>query len=113
MIQKYLRNIFYDIITDIIEMENKNVFMEPNRIRDYFIQKNKEQENLIIKENNNKEKEKDKNIFHKIKNFAKPRSSYFPTNDTFNEITNDNMVRNSIAINTNQYQTNLSNSLNN
>ena len=40
-VQKYLRNIFYDIITDIIEMENKNVFMEPNRIRDYFIQKNK------------------------------------------------------------------------
>ena len=112
-VQKYLRNIFYDIITDIIEMENKNVFMEPNRIRDYFIQKNKEQENLIIKENNNKEKEKDKNIFHKIKNFAKPRSSYFPTNDTFNEITNDNMVRNSFAINTNQYKTNLSNSLNN
>ena len=32
-VQRYLRNIFYGIITDIIEMENKNVFMEPNRIR--------------------------------------------------------------------------------
>ena len=40
-VQKYLRDIFSDIINDIIEMDNKNVFMEPNRIRDSLGQKNK------------------------------------------------------------------------
>ena len=100
-IQKYLRNIFYDIITDITEMENKNVFMEPNRIRDYFTKKSKIQENLMLNDKNKK-------------NINKPRKSFFPTSDNFiNDISNDNIVRNSIAINNSQFQNLLANSLNN
>ena len=35
-VQVYLKNIFSEIILDMLEMENKNVFIEPNRIRDYL-----------------------------------------------------------------------------
>jgi len=35
-VQDYLKNIFSEIILDMMEMENKNVFIEPNRIRDYL-----------------------------------------------------------------------------
>ena len=35
-VQNYIRNIFSEIILDILEMDNKNVFIEPNRIRDYL-----------------------------------------------------------------------------
>ena len=33
-VQNYLKNIFYEIILDILEMPNKNIYLEPNRIRD-------------------------------------------------------------------------------
>ena len=33
-VQNYLKNIFLEIILDILEMENKNIYLEPNRIRD-------------------------------------------------------------------------------
>ena len=62
-VQNYLRDIFLDIITDISEMENKNVFMEPNRIRDYLMPKEKtKEENLNIKGINNKNVKKKKTI---------------------------------------------------
>ena len=50
-VQNYLKNIFSEIILDILEMDNKNVFIEPNRIRDYLfpIQKINEE----IEEKNN------------------------------------------------------------
>jgi len=35
-VQEYLKNIFSEIICDMLEMEHKNVFIEPNRIRDYL-----------------------------------------------------------------------------
>ena len=35
-VQNYLKIIFSEIILDIMEMENKNVFIEPNKIRDYL-----------------------------------------------------------------------------
>ena len=94
-VQRYLRNIFYEIIIDIIEMENKNVFMEPNRIRDYFIQRSKTQENLALKDKN--KDEKDKNFLNKIKNM--PRNSLFPTSDNIiNDINKNNLPRNSVMI---------------
>ena len=95
-VQNYIRNIFCDIITDIIEMENKNVFMEPNRIRDY-LNKN------IIKENakeEKKEKEKEKvkekhKFINKLKNI---RNSVMPRHDNF--LNNDsNQLRTSITFN--------------
>ena len=91
-VQNYIRNIFFDIITDIIEMENKNVFMEPNRIRDY-LNKN------IIKENvkeEKKEKVKEKHKFmNKLRNF---RDSVLPRHDHI--INNDdNALRTSITFN--------------
>ena len=33
-VQNYLKNIFSEIILDILETENKNAYLEPNRIRD-------------------------------------------------------------------------------
>jgi hypothetical protein len=95
-VQNYIRNIFCDIITDIIEMENKNVFMEPNRIRDY-LNKN------IIKENakeEKKEKEKEKvkekhKFINKLKNI---RNSVMPRHDNF--LNNEsNQLRTSITFN--------------
>ena len=35
-VQNYLKIIFSEIILDIMEMENKNVFIEPNKIREYL-----------------------------------------------------------------------------
>ena len=61
-------------------MENKNIFMEPNRIRDYFTKKSKIQENLMLNDKNKK-------------NINKPRKSFFPTSDNFiNDISNDNII---------------------
>mgnify|MGYP002625760026 CR=1 FL=1 len=48
-VQNYLKIIFSEIISDILEMENKNVFIEPNRIRDYLFPIQKITE--IIEEN--------------------------------------------------------------
>jgi hypothetical protein len=91
-VQNYIRNIFFEIIIDIIEMENKNVFMEPNRIRDY-LNKN------IIKENakeEKKEKVKEKHKFmNKLKNL---RKSVMPKHDNY--LNNDNnQLRTSITFN--------------
>ena len=97
-VQRYLRNIFYEIIIDIIEMENKNVFMEPNRIRDYFIQRSKTQENIVLKDNN-KENEKDKIFLQKIKNFNTHRDTLLPPSDSiFNDINKNNFPRNSFMV---------------
>lgn len=95
-VQNYIRNIFFDIITDIIEMENKNVFMEPNRIRDYL---NKNIIKESIKENvkeDKKEKVKEKHRFiNKLKNI---RNSVMPRHDNF--LNNDNNpLRTSITFN--------------
>ena len=69
-VQKYLRDIFSDIINDIIEMDNKNVFMEPNRIRDSLGQKNKIEDFLNLSPQE-RGKEKEKGTFlGKIKNLT-------------------------------------------
>ena len=95
-VQNYIRNIFFDIITDIIEMENKNVFMEPNRIRD-FLNKNMIKENAKEeKKEKEKEKAKEKNKFiNKLRNI---RNSVMPRHDNF--LSNDNNpLRTSITFN--------------
>lgn len=100
-VQKYLRNIFYDIIIDITEMENKNVFMEPNRIRDY-LQKNGKLENLIVKEEKEEPQEdvlsafKNKNVTEK----KKLRGSMMPPTIMSKE--SDDILLNSVAFNLNK-----------
>ena len=65
-VQNYLKLIFSEIILDVLEMENKNVFIEPNRIRDYLFPIQKINE--IIEEENNE-------IDKYIKNKKKMRST--------------------------------------
>ena len=99
-VQNYLKNIFYEIIIDIIEMENKNVFMEPNRLLDFLNKKKQAQE-----PSNLKEKSKDirigKSFFKKIKKITSKdnmRKSMYPTSDKKNDIFNENnLMRKSVA----------------
>lgn len=92
-VQKYLKDIFLDIINDIIEMDNKNVFMEPNRIRDSLAQKNKEEEDYLNISLQEKAKEKEKGTFFgRIKNLTN-RYSVMDTNENFGK--NDNPMRTS------------------
>ena len=99
-VQKYLRNIFYDIIIDITEMENKNVFMEPNRIRDYLQKKGKSQENLVLKNENQEEKEDVLSLFKKKQNMdqkKKLRGSMMPPSIMSKE--SDDILLNSFSVN--------------
>ena len=97
-VQNYLRDIFLDLITDVIEMENKNVFMEPNRIRDYLIQKEKKEENLIMKDN-----QRESPLYKRVKNILikeKFRNTVFQSNENINNIEKDeNKLNYSFVIN--------------
>ena len=87
-VQKYIRDIFIDIITDITEMENKNVFMEPNRIRDYLNPK------VLVKEKK-KGKSKDHKFLKKIKNL---RYSLIKKNSKESINKDNSLVNNSLNI---------------
>ena len=82
-IQIFLKYIFYDIIIDILNMDNKNVFMEPNRIRDYLFPPKK----LLFKESDN-----DMDKYMKNKALRKT----FDTNKLKKSLNNNKNLRNSM-----------------
>ncbi len=95
-VQKYLRNIFLDIINDIIEMDNKNVFMEPNRIRDYLIKHNIVQDVNYNLNKNTKEKSKKKTHKKIVSNpgISGDWNNSFGTQNTISDFFNDSLENN-------------------